>query len=194
MPSAVEIVNLALARLGQGAPIASLDEESEPAIQANAVLPFCLDEVLRATDWHFATRRVTLALVVGADPTPWDYAYRVPSDCLRVIDLPVITSTEQVPFELAGDDSGELLLTDLNPATLRYITRVDNLALWPSQVAGALAWLLAAELATTLARDNTRADRLTGRYGKALNEAIALAAGEARQRPDADPHFIAART
>jgi hypothetical protein len=194
MPSAVEIVNLALARIGQGAPIASLDEEGEPASQAKAVLPFARDDVLRAYAWPFATRRVSLAIISGVDATPWGYAYRVPSDCVRVTDLPVSTSVEAVPFEIGGDDSGGLILTDLTPATLRYVTRVENLSLWPSQVAGVLAWYLAAELATTIARDGNRADAMRARARVALSEAVAWAAGEAQASPEPTPHFIAART
>ena len=194
MPSAVEIVNLALARIGQGAPIASLDEDSEPAVQANAVLAFARDDVLRAHAWPFATRRVSLAVVSGSDATPWTYAYRTPSDCIRAIDLPVSASVEAVPFESAGDDAGGLILSNLSPATLRYVTRVENLALWPSQVAGVLAWKLAAELATTIARDAGRADAMLARYRMALSEAIAWAAGESQPEPEPTPHFIAART
>lgn len=194
MPSAVEIVNLALARIGQGAPIADLEEEGEPAEQASAALPFARDDVLRAYTWPFATRRVTLAAISGVDSTPWGYAYRVPTDCIRAIDLPVAGSTTPVPFEKGGDDSGELILTNLSPAILRYTTRVENLSLWPSQVASVLAWRLAAELATTIARDGNRADAMMVRYGRALNEAVAFAAGEAEAPPEPTPHFIAART
>lgn len=193
MPSAVEIVNLALVRIGQGAPIAAIDEDSEPAAQASAVLPFVRDEVLRAALWPFATRRVTLGSVPDVDATPWTYAYRVPSDCIRAIELPVAASVDRVPFEKAGDDSGELILTDLSPATLRYIARVENLALWPTQAASALAWKLAAELATTIARDAGRADAMLVRYRQTLAEVVAWDAGESTPQPEADPHFIAAR-
>jgi len=194
MPSAVEIVNLALARIGQGAPIASLDEASEPASQAKAVLPFVRDDVLRSYAWPFATRRVSLAIVSGIDATPWAYAYRLPSDCVRAIDLPVSSALPAVPFEIGGDDSGQLLLSDLTPATLRYVTRVENLSLWPSMAASVLAWYLAAELATTIARDGNRADAMRARGRAALSEAVAFAAGEAQAQPEPTPYFIAART
>jgi hypothetical protein len=195
MPSAVEVVNLALSRIGQGAPISSLDEASEPAVQASAALPFVIEDVLCAYAWPFAIRRASLALVSGAISDPWTYAYRLPTECVRAIELPYIgiPGRRGAPFDIEGDDSGRLVLTNLEDATLRYVGRVSNLGAWPSIVSGVLAWRLAAELATTIARNAGQSDACMIKYGKALSEAVAWCAGESQPYPDALPESIQAR-
>lgn len=192
MASEIEIVNLALVRFGEGAPIASLDEASEPAQQARAALPFVRDFVLHAYNWPFAQRRVSLALVPAADPSPWAYAYRLPPDCLTANEIGP-ASTDPIPFELTGDADGQLVLIDHHPATLRYTARIEALALLPPLVASLVAWRLGAEIARALSRESPAADRCLAGYRMELPEAVAHAERQRHARPDPLPASILAR-
>ncbi len=114
MAAELDIVNLALVRLGQKT-IASLSEGSVAARTASAIWDMTRQDVLRAFPWNFATRYLhKLALsgnynnppmpecsnqlpqtdipVTPPNPNlPWPpdytYAYQVPTDCLKAIKV-----------------------------------------------------------------------------------------------------------
>jgi hypothetical protein len=179
--SAIDICNLALSRIGQGVPIASLTEASEPAVQCNALLPIMRDLVLGDADWSFARRTVALALV-AEDPTPtWGYSYRAPSTCRRALYL----EPEQIriPWAQAGDDSGDLIYTDVEDAVLVYTEQVTNLGLWSTHAADALAWRMGADLALVLARDAGRAEDCRKQYQAAILRASANDGNAGRPKP-----------
>src|SRR5215475_7420763 len=96
-PSNVDIVNMALIRLGQ-ATIDAFDQENDTARAASVLYFRNRDALLRKIPWNFARKWVSLAQLntapVGLDIiTPSDrgtgqvnfgYAYQLPNDCLRV--------------------------------------------------------------------------------------------------------------
>ena len=69
--SEVAICNMALAEIGRGAEIVSLDEKSEAARACRRRYPYARDAVLRSYDWNFATRRASLP--ASADKPAFGY-------------------------------------------------------------------------------------------------------------------------
>jgi hypothetical protein len=106
----------------------------------------------------------------------WIYSYRYPADCLSVRRLvqgsivtnaqsnPSITTTPGTglyqnlsftrqdgnaypyPFELAGDTTGRLIMTDCPSAWIRYTRLVDDASQFSADFSDMLAWRVAMDL------------------------------------------------
>src|SRR3546814_10270375 len=81
--NAVEVCNLALGRIGEGAsrPIQSLTEASEAVRACNRVFASAMETTLRDFPWAFAQASVALAPVAQTVPG-WEFAYAYPENCL----------------------------------------------------------------------------------------------------------------
>lgn len=148
--SDVKIVNIALGRIGAKR-IAALSEESKEAREANAIYELMRDEVTARHPWPFAVKRVELAQSADAPSYGFDYAYVLPSDNLRVLEV-----QDQ---DLAGEmlkkyviENG-LLLTDDDEVLIKYISRVTDPAKFSPQFVSTFAYRLSAELAMSVAKD-----------------------------------------
>lgn len=177
MTSAIDICNSALARIGKSANISSLDPpESDPHAEACSIFfPLAKAEILEAFPWSFAVKRDTVALL-AEKPLGYAYAYRLPSDCVRVLSLlkscngaessdypysTVISEAEYgFPFHGRGDERWDVetidglpaLVTQVDVDAVRYISsRTDAGAFSPS-AAEALSWLTAAKIAGPILR------------------------------------------
>ena len=84
MASEVQICNEALAFLGVPA-ILSLEDDSKAARQCNLIYESKRDELLRSHEWKFATKRTNLAPVTDTPAFEWDYAFNLPTDCLKLL-------------------------------------------------------------------------------------------------------------
>jgi hypothetical protein len=85
MPNVVDLCNEALANIGDGANVASIDppDGSAQADHCKRFYPIARDTVLEMHDWGFATLRATLAPVDFAF-AQWQFAYAFPNLALRV--------------------------------------------------------------------------------------------------------------
>lgn len=191
MAAVVDIVNTALARLGDVATVSSLDEASAQAQYASTFYPIARDSMLEMHDWRFAIRRVTLAAVT-ADTFEWSYAYAVPSDMLRAVSVLEATSSatdSTQAFDIMDDGSGNtIILTNLVDATLLYTVRVTDTTKFSPLFVDALAWLLAAQLAGPLLKGDTGmavTKSCMGMYGAVLARARE---SDAMQRKIAPTH------
>ena len=88
MASKLEIVNIALARLGES-PIQSLTEDSVPARVVSLLFDSARRSALRDYNWSFAIRSDSLARMAALPDEMFDfqYAYALPPDCLRALRL-----------------------------------------------------------------------------------------------------------
>ena len=87
MASVIEICNRALSNIGNNRSINSLNEASKEAGQCSLYYESIRDAVADF-DWNFATKTVALA-DTNNPPLDWDYAYTYPTDCLKIIEIPV---------------------------------------------------------------------------------------------------------
>lgn len=146
MADETSIANLALAKLGIS-PIMALTDDSKQAQFANRFYAQTRDEVLSSHRWNFAMRRAALNRLATAPDFEWEFAYQLPADCLRVVQLNGYEPSEaQGTFAVEADQ----LFTDAEEAQVRYIARVTDGSLYPALFSQALATLLASRLAGPL--------------------------------------------
>jgi len=174
-PSTVRLFNQALAQLG-GEQLSSVEapwEDSPLGILCVNNFPSILDQALEAHPWSFARTRMILA---EKPRQGFHHRYALPSDCIRPIEL-----TGGRPFVINGPD----LLTEAAPAELHYIRRVDDPGAWPPGFRAALAWGLAAMLATARVNDPRKQQVFFNQYCLALSEAMAR--DNNMQKPKEEP-------
>ena len=178
MQSLVSLFNTALARLGgsQLEHVSSPDESGATAALCRNLFPHVADLALSAFPWSFARRRASLALK-GEGIAKYPQRYSLPADCLRPIAVTgEIADHAPTPYLVEGRD----LLTAPDPAELVYIARNHDPSFWPAAFADAVAWGLAAELATSLVNDAGRQRWYADQFQRALQEASGQ--DQARQR------------
>lgn len=149
MASEIDICNLALARLGDEANVASIQppEGSVQAEQCARFYPIARDTLQAQFPWGFCTVRDTLALLTQLPAFGWQYAYAQPDLCLRVLSV----TDEQgrpVNYEAESDAAGlPVLYTNQREARVHYTRQVVDTERFPALFTDALAWQLAAMLA-----------------------------------------------
>lgn len=171
LASDTEIINLALIRLGHDT-IADIDEDTPAAILARATYDTARRSLLEMQAWNFATRWTTLS--AGTLPTAaaakYDYAFPLPSDCIRVLEVEFQSQNEGEEWEVGEDD---LLLTNLasDDLRIRYVFDHTNVAEWSPSFIDTLASKLQAEWAESLVKDTALAKRQTEQYETVLARA-----------------------
>lgn len=165
MASDVDIVNMALAKLGHGA-IASLLDDSDSARAANAVYAICRDDVEAAHPWNFNTKWIKLAQVTGTPANPdFKLAYALPGEVLQVWSL-----GENVA-KWAWVVEGKQLLTDVDLPVAQCTVRITDSALFSAPVTTAIAYRLTAELCNSLTARRGNAQDYWQLYRDKLQEA-----------------------
>lgn len=200
--SDVDIVNMALAHLGDGAIVTSITP-SDGSAQADAAArayPHLRNWLLERFPWKFALRRETLAQRDDLSISSWLYAYAEPNLCVRVVNiLPGgYTSDEQgVEYETETDSTGQgIILTNAPDAVCRFIAQIDDPGKFTPGFTEALSWFLAASLAGPIIKGETgraEAIRCVQMATLAFASATGLSANQARKRLDYVPSNIAAR-
>lgn len=169
----VSICNLALNRLGIEN-ISSLTEESEQARKCKASYDIALETILREFDWNFTTKMTQLALIDDTENlTPgWKYKYTYPVDCVkirRVFSPDNINELQRKNhYRIINFKSARTIATNIAQGWVEYTARVSDTGLYDSQFADALAWRLAAELATALTGKEQLYDRAMNNYQRAM--------------------------
>ena len=157
---AVEIANMALAMIGTN-PILTLSDTSVQAQMADRFYATTRDEVISSHRWNFAMRRAALVAATPAPSFEWDFAYTLPTGCLRVVQLNGYEPTEALGEFVIENNQ---LLTDANPAQVRYIVRVTDTTAFPPLFVSALATLLAARIAPSLGVSPSIVEALESKY------------------------------
>ncbi|HEU4635531.1 MAG TPA: hypothetical protein VFS41_05090 [Edaphobacter sp.] len=170
--SDVAICNLALLKIGHDDPISELTDETKAARLSRRFYEPMRDAVLRAHPWNFALGRANLA----ADPTTpafeWAYAFTLPNDFLRLVQL----WDTQIPFVIEGNQ----LLTNSETCKLKYVKKVTDPNRFDSIFIDVLATRIAINLAIPMAQDPELYERLTKSYRDALIEARFTDASEGK--------------
>lgn len=171
MTTLVQLYNNAIAKLGGAQlPVALGDGDTVLALCENAFPPL-LDTALVYHDWSFARKRAALEKLGDASAgSGFAFRYKLPPDLLRAVELEGWAGINQRPFYLI---EGRELLTDCNPATLVYTVRVDTPAHWPPLFAEALAWGLAAALASARLNDTRKQQWCGEMYTVSISRAAA---------------------
>lgn len=133
--------------------------------------------------------------VAGGD---WTYAYRWPSDCLRLRRL-VDDATGRkhnrtpIPFRSGRDVNGQLVYTDRQAAVLEY-TLLDCDNLWADDwFLDAFTWRLAAAFAPSLSRNKLTAADCMQAFFATLRMAAAIHMDEQQQEKPGDAEWLEVR-
>lgn len=201
MASEVDICNLALARLGDNATVASIDppEGSAQAEHCARFYPMARDSLLEMHPWKFATRRVMLAKLT-VKSWNWAFAYAEPTGALKLLGVLSATASnddETQPFEVESDANGStIILTNQEDASLRFIARVTDTTKFSPLFVDALAWLLASYLAGPVLKGDAGAAMAKAcmqSFMLAFSHAKVSDANQRKVRPEHTPAWIAVR-
>lgn len=163
--SEVAICNMALAEIGRGAMITSMDEASQAARACKLRYPYARDAVLRSYDWNFAAKRKELAAHSTAPAFEFARAFDLPDDCLIVRSV----------YEGEGANwvvENRQILTDMGaPIYIKYTYRCTDVAKFDPLFVAALAARIASDIAVNLSESVSRAQSLWQVYQAKLGEA-----------------------
>lgn len=208
------IANLCLGRLKVGQVIADLDEESTPAQTCARFFDQCRQEVLRAYPWGCSLRAEALALVAGETFPGWQYVYQYPSNCLMVRcvadeggmrqyhsllsscrwdDAAAFNRRQPWKTALKSDSSSQIILSDVPNAWAFLTDDLDNVVVFPADLASSLAWRLAMEVGGPLQADTASVDRAAQWYGASISMAAAQSMNESKDDPIPDSPSIQCR-
>lgn len=163
--SEVAICNMALAEIGRGMMLTSLDESTQAARTCKLRYPYARDAVLRAYDWNFAAKRAELAANETAPAFEYAVAFDLPSDCLQVRS---VYDGEDIPWVV---ESGQILTDIEAPLYIKYTYRCTDVAKFDALFVQALASRIAADIAVSLSESVGRAQSLWQVYQAKLSEA-----------------------
>lgn len=169
MASKVDIANIALSNLGEQ-PISSLTEANQRARACSGRYDDVRDLVLRSHLWNCALERVQLASDVAAPAWGFDYKYRIPSDCLRVISI-----KDQ---EYAWKIEGSYIVSNDNTMYILYVRKEDNPEVYDALLVQAMGCRLAAECAQDITGKIELKDSMMAKYIAVLSEARSADASE----------------
>ncbi|WP_337430837.1 hypothetical protein [Bilophila sp.] len=178
------IINTALMRVSaQGINLAFQDT---PAAQvAEAAYDRSLEFCLSLYPWPFALRYAVLARSADVPAFGYRYAYPLPSDCMRVLDVRRHGDAGEVPTRAYRHPGprysivGQEIYTDADSLALRYVSNDRNMAV-SETFADALAWKIAFEISQYVSQGAANAQN----YFQIFEQAIDRAKVEADAQDD----------
>lgn len=184
MPGRVEIINIALARLGES-PIQSLEEGSAPANAAKLLYASERRATLREYPWSFALKQAALARS-SQSAADFRYVYALPADCLRAVR--VRGSGGNAPcFSVRGDK----LYSDESSVTLEYVADMDDGDLFDSKFTEAFSYRLASALAMPVKSSPELMGSFMNLYKELISDAAVQSAREERVQLSDNPYLEA---
>jgi len=151
MATKVSICSNALLMLGAQT-INAMDDDSDRAQLASNLYDQVRDALLRSHPWNSATKRVILAPTTTAPAFDYAYAFNLPGDWLRT--LQVGEDGDALDYVT---ESGQILCDD-DALPLRYIWRNDNEATWDSMLVHAMGLAMQAHMAYAITKSTTMRD------------------------------------
>lgn len=149
--NAVQICNIALAKIGSDSFITSLDEDTKSARHCSIFYEPIRDSLLRSHLWRFARKQYQLAPLVDEPLFDGGYYFQMPVDCLRVVQ------PDEDYFGTYGRWSveGNKILADTTVLNIVGIQRITDESLFDSIFVEAFATKLAHELCLPMAQSES---------------------------------------
>ena len=189
--SETQICNLALVELGCGL-ISNIEADtSHKAVLCRLYLEPVIDEVLRSHEWNCAIWYQSLSLIASddadyllADYDKYSYQFQIPTNpfCLRVLEIPDYPG---YAYEIVSG----YLLTNLSAVTIKYIRRIENVTEFDSLLVRAIAYRLAADLATRITNSTKTRSEMLVIYDWQLTRAVDIDARES-ENPQTEEYSI----
>lgn len=184
MAGRVEIINIALARLGES-PIQSLNEGSAPANAAKLLYDAERRATLREYPWNFALKQAALARS-EQDAVDFRYAFALPGDCLRAVRL-WGADKKAIRFSVRGD----VLYADETGITLEYVSDVEDGNRFDSKFVEAFTYRLASALSMPIKGSPELMGNFMNLYKALVSDAAVQSAREERVQIQDNPYIEA---
>ncbi|WP_431482239.1 hypothetical protein [Pseudomonas solani] len=186
--TAVSICSNALLMLGSQT-INSFDDSVNlnRAQLCSNLYPTVRDDLLRAHPWNCCVKRIQLAPDSDAPVFEWTYAFQLPSDCLRVLE--VVSRDCNIEYKLEGRS----VLCDEASIGLRYIFKNTDENTWDSSLVGLATIAMAAALAYSITQSTSERDSREAALERALRRAKAVDGQEEPPETLGDERLLAAR-
>jgi hypothetical protein len=185
MASEVGICNRGLQKLGADR-ITSLTQDSRNARSCNALYETVRDAELRNHPWSFAVKRIVLAPDVTAPAFDYDYAFTLPSDCLRILP----PNDHYLDWQV---EDGAILTNYGDTLNLRYLCRVTDPNKFDALFLEALACRIAVELCEELTQSNQKAQGIRDDYRQIIRDARRTNAMEKMSDDPPEDPWVTAR-
>ena len=194
--NSIDIMNLALASLGNTRTINSVGDQSTEATWCGRFYDMVRQSLLKIYAWGFAT--VTADLTVTTEThDKYTYVYEYPEDCLRVLmvhETGDTTAADYVTYSVDGDiQKVRRIATDIEDARITYIYDVQDCDTMPAEFIDALALSLASRLALPLASDGKLAQAISQQAALAIDTAKRMCALEQKTPPVTENKYMQAR-
>jgi len=178
MTTQTGLANYALSQIGEGV-ITDIDGTDRHSKACKLLVQPVIDEVLRSHRWNCSIARATLSRLASAPNHGLDYAYQLPADWLRLLEVngEAWEGSDQF-FEI---ENGSRLLTNESEAKVRYIKRIGVIEMDPL-LREACALKLAVKLAISLAASAERQAQVGRLYDYTLRKAASVDAVETKGR------------
>ncbi len=169
-PSKVKIYNMALAYLG----VTAITSVSEGSVSANRVGNFydrVRGQLLEKFPWNFAKKMMALSQTTEPATGDYDYAYTLPSDCLKPL-----STNQDADYRIFGNtllisyDDSELTDDD-DLLYLTYIYQIEDESLYSELFVKLFSLALAVELAPQFAVSTGKIEVLEAKHLDAMAEA-----------------------
>ena len=180
MSARIELANFALAMIGEPA-ITSLDDDSDRARTIKIFYYVARDALLEDANWTFATRRFAPALNAAVPDFGWNFAYTIPSDIVRVVNVlrdwggatlqPYNAYDYPEEYKSAHVIEGNEILSNDNPIYCYGIVTMENEGAYSPLFAEAFAAKLATLCAIPLAASAQKMQLAAGIYVEAIKKA-----------------------
>ena len=171
MSSETAIANRAM-RLLKANRITSLTDGTNNANAANDVFAEVRDDLLRAHNWNFATRRQKLAKKANAPVSEFDNAYALPSDWIRTVSVHDNDAGAGTVLwrEEEQDDVG-VILSSADELWIRYVYQLTDPNRMPADFRAVLSYDLALAIPGVSNLAAAREDELEKRATRRLRRA-----------------------
>lgn len=196
MASEVDICNLALARLGDDATVASIDppEGSAQAEHCARFYPMARDTLLEAHNWRFTLARASMAELAVTPPAGWAYAYAQPTGAVRLISVlaggaPDDSAPQDFESEIMEDGS-QVIYSNTPDAVLRYTLRPTDTTKFSPLFIDTLTMLLASHLAGPVLKGDAGASMSRYWLGMYVSQLANAKLSDTRQRQITPPHSV----
>ena len=184
MPALIDIVNSALATLGEQ-PLVDLSTNNATsiAVLVNSKLKTAKQAILIESDWNCARMTTKLTPLATSPLNGYAYTYPLPTEpkCLKIVqisvdggitffDLDAYYNGNAGPISSRFDLDEQNLLSDSDSVYIKYTADVDP-AKFDAALTEAFAAYLASELAFAITNSSSLADSLRSIANRKLNKA-----------------------
>lgn len=167
MATPVSICSNALQILG-AKPINDFDERTEQARMAANLWDDARDELLRAHPWKCAKKRVILAPLTATPAFDYGYAFELPGDWLKTIQ--VGKRGQKLDYETEGN----AILCDTTSLPLVYIYRNEVVQSWHPHLVAVAELLMCARMGYAVTKSSSIRDSFRDEFARALKVAKAI--------------------